>query len=174
MLSSQVAALATLAGLAVLVVSPAPLCAQIRPDVSIAGGAAFTQSNAPSKDPGLHLTAAVGLPVPNTIMDLRAEGSYTDLTVPVSSGYARSHAIGIGAAAIFGPRINWTPLRPYFVAGAGEYAESGESGGNFGVSGGAGVWFDASPLKWFAEVRLYRLNDSGHSRFVPIVLGLRF
>ena len=112
--------------------------------------------------------------MPNTILNLRAEGSYTELTLPVPNDNARGHAIGLGAAAIFGPRINWTPLRPYFVAGAGEYTETGASGGHFGASGGAGVWFDASPLDWFAEVRLYRLNDPGHSRFVPIVVGLRF
>lgn len=174
MLSSQVAALATLAGFAVLVVSPAPLSAQVRTDYSFAGGAAFPQSDSPSKNPGLHLAAAAGLPLTNTTLDVRAEASYTELTLPVQGSNERGRAIGVGAAAIYGPRINWTPLRPYFIAGAGDYFESTESGGHTGVSGGAGVWFDASPLMWFVEIRLYRLNDPGHSQFVPVVVGIRF
>ena len=157
-----------LLAVAVLGAAPALAAAQRTIDVSVAAGPAFSRT---TDDVGGYAQLSAGRAIPRSVLYLRGEASYASRV-----GAERSDVFALGGAAQLVPRVTRHPWRPYLIAGAGAYrhSEGPDEGFHFGVNGGAGVWLSAGDVQLVLETRYHVVNGIAESRYLPLVIGIRF
>lgn len=145
-----------------------PAAAQRSLDVSVAAGPAFSRT---TDDVGAYAQLSVGRAIPRSVLYVRGEASFASAV-----GAERSDVFALGGAAQIAPRVTRHPWRPYLIAGAGAYRHSGgpDAGFHFGANGGAGVWLAAGGVELVIETRYHVVNGIAGSRYLPVVIGLRF
>ena len=141
---------------------------------------------------GFHGLAAVSFAPSSFPLGIQIDGMYQRLKNEDAIPGGRSSQIlqGTGNVIYKFKSSEESQFRPYLIGGVGIYnfkqvsgddvagpgvGNTGSTGTDFGLNGGAGFDFKAGSIGLFLEGRFHNVFTSGeNTRFIPVTLGIRF
>lgn len=169
-----------------LAAAPAPLAAQLRTSVSVAGGISAPVSQFSDRaDAGYNLAGALHLGAPLIPVGVRLEVGYNGFNGRTAGLTQYTNTAIVTGTANAVVALGPTGASPYLIGGVGAYnrrfkADGGTSSDRTagGFNAGAGFRFPLGTMSTFVEARFHQMlgnaADQTDFRFIPVTFGISF